>query len=160
MILSFKERFQYNFSLWIFGLIKVRMINFCSPRIIEADDEKTILKMPLNVKTRNHVKSMYIAAMIVGVDLVTGFSAFLQIRKKKRNVIVIFKDLNANFLKRAEGDTYFTCKNLASIREAVDQTIESGERVNLKVPVIATVPTLFGKEPVAEFSITLSLKEK
>ena len=84
MTLSFKERFQYNFSLWIFGLIKVRMINFCSPRIIEADDEKTILKMPLNVKTRNHVKSMYIAAMIVGVDLVTGFSAFLQIRKKKR----------------------------------------------------------------------------
>jgi hypothetical protein len=42
----------------------------------------------------------------------------------------------------------------------VNETITTGERVNLPVKVIATVPDKFGDEPVAEFTITLSLKEK
>ena len=40
------------------------------------------------------------------------------------------------------------------------KAIETGERVNLPVPVTATVPSVFGDEPVAEFVITLSVKEK
>ena len=38
MSLSLKERFNYNFYLWLFGLTKVRMINFVSPRIVDIDD--------------------------------------------------------------------------------------------------------------------------
>jgi hypothetical protein len=103
---------------------------------------------------------MYIGAMVVGVDMVTGFTAMVRIRESKRKVIPIFKDLTANFLKRAEGDVYFICREGKAITDAVEKTITTGERVNIPVQVTATVPNKFGDEPVAEFTITLSLKEK
>lgn len=160
MALSFKDRFKYNLYLWYFGLTKVRLINYCHPQIVDVSEKGVTLLIPLNRRTRNHVKSMYIGVMTVGVDLVTGFTAMLKIRESKRNVILIFKDMKANFLKRAEGDVHYICNEGKKIAQAVDETLKTGERVNLLVPVTATVPEKFGDEPVAEFSITLSLKEK
>ena len=160
MSLSLKERFKYNFYLWYFGLTQVRLIHYCRPKIVDVNAEGVTLFMPLDRRTRNHVRSMYIGAMVVGVDMVTGFTALLKIRESKRNVILIFKDLKANFLKRAEGDIHYICSEGKAIAAAVEETIRTGDRVNLPVPVIATVPDKFGDEPVAEFIITLSMKEK
>lgn len=160
MALSVKERFKYNFYLWYFGLTQVRLIHYCRPKIVDVNKEGVTLFMPLDRRTRNHVRSMYIGAMVVGVDMVTGFTALLKIRESKRNVILIFKDLKANFLKRAEGDIHYICSEGKAIAAAVEETIRTGDRVNLPVPVIATVPDKFGDEPVAEFIITLSMKEK
>ena len=160
MALSFKNRFKYNLYIWYFGLVKVRLINFCRPQIVDVNKKEVILSIPLNRRTSNHVGSMYIGVMTVGVDLVAGLTAMLKIRDSKKNVILIFKDMTSNFLKRAEGDVHFICKIREKIDKAVEEAIVSGERVNLLVPVIATVPDKFGDEPVAEFTITLSLKEK
>ena len=160
MSLSLKNKFKYNLYLWYFGLTKVRLIHFIRPKIIDVNNEGVTLFMPLDRRTRNHVHSMYIGAMVVGVDLVTGFTAMLKILESKKNIILIFKDLEANFLKRAEGDVHYICKESKAIATAVEETIQTGERVNLVVPVIATVPNHFGDEPVATFTITLSMKEK
>ena len=160
MALTFKERFKHNLFLWFFGLTKVRMILFCRPKIVDRTDEKVVLYIPLNRQTRNHIKSMYIGTMTVGADLVTGLTAMLSIRRSKRKIILIFKDLNATFLKRAEGDVHYICREAKAISAAVEETINTGERVNIAVPVIATVPDSFGEEPVATFTITLSMKEK
>ena len=138
----------------------VRLIYFCRPQIVDVNKKEVILSIPLNRRTRNHVGSMYIGVMTVGVDLVAGLTAMLKIRESKKNVILIFKDMTSNFLKRAEGEVHFICKIREKIDKAVEEAIASGERVNLLVPVIATVPDKFGDEPVAEFTITLSLKEK
>ena len=159
MALTVKERFKHNLFLWLFGLTKVRMILFCRPRIIDITEQKVVLYIPLNRQTRNHVKSMYIGTMTVGADLVTGLTAMLSIRKSKRKIVLIFKDLNATFLKRAEGDTFFTCNSVKEIESAVREVIASNDRVNINVPVAATVPDKFGEEAVAEFTITLSMKE-
>ena len=160
MSLTLKERFKYNFYLWYFGLTQVRLIHYCRPKIVDVNKDGVTLFMPLDRRTRNHVRSMYIGAMVVGVDMVTGFTALLKIRESKRNIILIFKDLKANFLKRAEGDIHYICSEGKAITAAVEEAIRTGERVNLPVPVIATVPDKFGGEPVAEFIITLSMKEK
>ncbi len=160
MSLTIKDRIKYSLYLWYFGLAKVRLINFCRPQIVDVNKKEVILSISLNRRTKNHVGSMYIGVMTVGVDLVAGLTAMLKIRDSKKNVILIFKDMTSNFLKRAEGDVHFICKIREKIDKAVEEAIESGERVNLLVPVIATVPDKFGDEPVAEFTITLSLKEK
>ena len=160
MALTMTERLKYNLYLWYFSLTQVRLIHYCRPKIHDITEDGVTLFMPLDRRTRNHVKSMYIGAMVVGVDMVAGFTAMLKIRKSKRNVILIFKDLNAEFFKRAEGDVHYICKEGQAIEAAVEETLRTGERVNLPVPVIATVPDKFGDEPVAKFSITLSMKEK
>ena len=74
-------------------------------------------------------------------------------------VNLIFKDLRADFLKRAEGDVHFTCNQGKDIAVLVQKAIETGERVEMPVHVTATVPDKLGDDPVAEFILTLSLKK-
>ena len=98
MALTFRDRFKHNLFIWFFGLTKVRLILFCRPKIVDINDDKVILCIPLNRQTRNHVNSMYIGAMTVGADLVTGITAMLNIRKSKRNIVLIFRILMQSFL--------------------------------------------------------------
>ena len=106
MALSKIDRLKYNIFLWYFSWTKVKLINYCRPKIFDITEEGVTLFMPLDKRTRNHVRSMYIGAMVVGVDMVTGFTAMLKIRESKRNVILIFKDLKCDFYKRSEGNFY------------------------------------------------------
>jgi hypothetical protein len=75
-------------------------------------------------------------------------------------VALIFKDFHADFLKRAEGDVRFTCEQGREIRALVRKALASGERESLPVHVTATVPSKLGDEPVAQFTLTLSLKRR
>ena len=136
------------------------MIGYCRPQVVNVSDTEVVLSIPLNRRTRNHVGSMYIGAMTVGVDFVTGLTAMISIKKSKKNIVLIFKDLKSSFIKRAEGETFFTCNHTKEIEAAVKKVVDSKQRVNIEVPIIATVPEKFGDEPVAEFIITLSMKEK
>ena len=136
------------------------MIGYCRPRVVNVSDTEVVLSIPLNRRTRNHVGSMYIGAMTVGVDFVTGLTAMISIKKSKKNIVLIFKDLKSSFIKRAEGETFFTCNHTKEIKAAVKKVVDSKQRVNIEVPIIATVPEKFGDEPVADFTITLSMKEK
>ena len=102
---------------------------------------------------------MYFGVLCVGADVAGGIiAARLLTKVKKGKGSLVFKDFKANFIKRAEGKTIFTCVDGAKIKEAVQKAEESLERVELPVTVIATVPDQFGSEPVAEFVLTLSLK--
>ena len=73
---------------------------------------------------------------------------------------LIFGAVNAEFLKRPEADVVFTCLEGTQIRELVALARSSSERVHMPVHVTATVPSLFGEEPVAKFQLALSLKQK
>jgi hypothetical protein len=82
------------------------------------------------------------------------------ISKSGRNVSLVFKDFKADFLKRPEGDTYFTCNDGPSVKNLIDEATRTGERVNMPLKITATVPEISRNEPVAEFILTLSLKDK
>ena len=78
MALTRAEQSKYNLFLWYFSWTQVRLIYYCRPKIFDVTEEGVELFMPLDRRTRNHVKSMYIGAMVVGVDMVTGFTAMLK----------------------------------------------------------------------------------
>ena len=144
----------------LFGLKKVPLIFYCRPSVIKLTDETTIIKIPFKRRNRNHLRSMYFGSLAVGADVASGVLAMDLIRKSGRNVSLVFKDFKADFLKRAEGDTLFTCNDGKAIQSLINETITSGERVYMPVKITATVPSKFGEEPVAEFVLTLSLKLK
>ncbi len=50
---------QANKMLKQFGKHKVKLIDFCTPEIMEISDDHLSLKIPLNDKTKNHLESMY-----------------------------------------------------------------------------------------------------
>ena len=101
---------------------------------------------------------MYFGALAAGAECAGGVAAIKQIEESGKDISLVFKDLHADFLKRAEGDTLFTCSQGKEIKELVDKAIEFGERENLLLNVVATTPDKFKDIPVAKFTLTLSVK--
>ncbi len=149
-----------TFLLRGLGFLKIPLLFFVSPSVLEASEDRCVVRVALNRRTQNHLKSMYFGVLAVGADCAGGLIAFKQIHADGNRVSLIFKDFHARFLKRAEGDVLFTCNQGREIRELVHKASESDQRENMSVRVIATVPSRFGDEPVAEFILTLSLKRE
>jgi len=149
-----------NLHLNLFGFFKVPLIWLCRPKILQLDDEKVVVKIPLRRRTRNHLNSMYFGTLAVGADVAGGFMAMNKADQRGGKVSLAFKGVSAEFLKRPEADVYFTCTQGDEIDKMLDTTFATGERVNQAVRIVATCPSLHGDEPMAEFDLVLSLKAK
>jgi hypothetical protein len=75
-------------------------------------------------------------------------------------VVPLFADCRAEFLRRADGDVHFSCQQGAEVAEAVERADRTGERLTMPVLVTCTVPDRSGDEPVARFTMGLTLKRK
>lgn len=147
-----------NTMLSLFGFFKVPLIWLCRPKIVQIDEQAVVIKMPLKRRTKNHLNSMYFGALAVGADIAGGFLAMSKAEQRGRNVSLAFKAVRGEFLKRPEADVFFRCEDGLVIDEMLDETLETGERVNKPVTIVATCPSLHGDEPMAIFTLTLSLK--
>ena len=145
--------------LRIFSFKKVPMIFYTKPWIQSLSLNRIEVVVPLNRKTKNHLNSMYFGALCVGADVAGGFLALSIIQNKKKNVSIIFKDFKAEFLKRPENNVHFYCEDGQIINEAIDQAISTSKRCNVSIAINAKVP-IIDLDPVAKFSLTLSLKSK
>lgn len=146
--------------LRIFGLLKIPLIAYLRPTVLELSDERCIVRFPLGRRARNHLRSMYFGALCIGADCAGGAIAMQRIHQSGAPVNFVFKDFQANFLKRAEGDVLFTCEEGPKLNDLVQRAINSDHREEDTVRVVATVPEKYGDEPVAEFILTISLKRK
>jgi acyl-coenzyme A thioesterase PaaI-like protein len=144
--------------LWTFA--KVPLLFFLRPSVVEATPARTVIRIPLTRRSRNHLGSMYFGALCAGADLAGALTAMRRIDASGRRVSLIFKDVKAQFFKRAEGDALFCCAEGEAVEALVHRAIQSGAREELPVRIVATVPDKLGAEPVAEFLLTLSLKRR
>ncbi|HEY9839222.1 MAG TPA: DUF4442 domain-containing protein [Candidatus Obscuribacterales bacterium] len=156
----FPAYFVENTFLQLFGLSKVPVLFFLQPRVVELSDTTCVIKIPLNWRSRNHLKCMYFGALASGADCAGGFMAMKIAYEEKLPVNILFKDFKADFLRRAEGDVYFVCENGAAVSAMMRKAVESGERQNLPLDIVAYVPTDKPQEPVARFVLTLSAKRR
>lgn len=140
--------------------LRIPVLLFLGPYVTELDESGCAISIPLGFRSRNHLGSMYFGALCAGADLAAGLNAAKLIYSKHRKVKLIFKDVRAEFLKRADGDVLFRTRQGVAIRRAVEEADASGERVTIPVEVEATVPSRYGLEPVAKFTMGLSLKRK
>jgi len=148
-----------SLEILYFGFRKIPMLFFVRPSVIEISPDRVVVKVKRRRRTRNHLGSMYFGALAVGADCAAGIIAMRLINRQSENISLVFKDLKADFLQRALGDVHFTCNQGVEIAELVSQTARSDVRVELPVHLTATVPAK-GDEPVAQFTLTLSLKRK
>jgi hypothetical protein len=136
-----------------FGLAKVPMLFACRPVVEEISRERCAVRIPLNWWTRNHVRSMYIAVLTMGADVAGGLIAIQAAQQADVRIVPLFKDLQADFIKRAEGDVLFVCEDGAAIYDMIDRVVQTGARQNLPVHVVGSVDG----EEVARFTLTLSV---
>jgi hypothetical protein len=148
-------------SVRAWSLRNVFLLWLIKPSIVEIDDSHCVVRVPLNWRTRRRdIHAMYLGTLCMGADVAGGLIAFNLVRRSKANVSFVFKDIRGEFFKRAEGDVHFTCSDGALIQELVQRALASEERHEATVTIVATVPKKLGDEPVARFSLTLSVKRR
>lgn len=156
----FSERFIANLKMNLFAFTKVPLIWFCRPSIIHIDDNCIKVRIPLKRRNKNHLNSMYFGALAVGADLSGAFLAFHKVEKLGKKVSLAFKSVEGEFLKRPESDVIFTCTDGELIDSMLQESLQSGERINQLVTIVATCPKRHEDEPMAVFKLTLSVKVK
>ena len=159
IILRFiSQKLKTNLFIKYFGLTKVPLIFYCRPKVVEISSKSVTLKIPFIRRNKNHVGSMYLGSMAVGADLASGLLSFNLLSKSSKKVVPLFKDMKSDFFKRAEGDVHFVCNEGDKINSMIEKAISNQVRVNESISVTAFVPDKLGNDPVAKFSLTLSLK--
>lgn len=154
------ERWRATASLRLWAWRTIPLISWVRPSVVEMDADRCVLRIPLTRRTRNHLGSMYFGALCIGADAAAALLGFRLLQSSGRRMSVVFQDVRGEFLKRPEADTHFACTHGREIAELLDRAARSGERESLPLTVVATVPEISGDEPVARFSLTLSVRRK
>ncbi len=149
---------RFKWFLWYFGKINVPMIGYLRPRLIKLTDSEIVIKLRLSRRSKNHLHSMYFAALATGADLAGGLHGFYHARQANVKLSLAFKSFKAQFLKRAETDVYFICEMGNEVLAMITESKQSGLRINKAISVKAY--THYPNEPieVASFVLELSLK--
>jgi len=152
---------RFRFFLWYFGHVQVPLIGHLCPKLIALDDQLIVIKLPLRRRSRNHLHSMYFGALAVGADLAGGLHGFYHAKKAGLKPSLVFKSFQAQFLKRPESDVYFVCDQGDVVKAMLNESCESGLRINKVLPIKAYTQYSSQAEPgelVADFQLELSIK--
>lgn len=142
-------------GLFLLGFLKIPMLGRLRPKIEILNEEKAQVRIKLRRRSKNHLGSMYFAALAAGADCCAGLHAFYFTQVYHRKMSFLFKSMEAQFLKRADTDTIFVFNDGKKIENLVKKSMKTGERYHLKCPVHALNTH---KEPVAEFIMEVSIK--
>lgn len=158
------DLFKINLFLRIYAWIKIPLIGFCSPKLMELTEDRLVLKIPLGYRTRNHLKSMYFGALAIGAEMAIVLIAVLKIKEHTDaggdQIDFVFKDFKIDFLKRPDGDVHFVSDDIKTVVDQIAEAKTSVERINKTMKGYAVVPSVDPNERVAEFELTLSVKRR
>ena len=144
-------------NIWLLGKFKIPILGFTNPKLVSINEDEVVMKIKLRRRTKNHLNSMYFGALAVGADTAAEIHAYYLGVEKGLNLSLAFKSCKAEFIKRAETDITFVCKEGRKITQQMETSQSTGERQNEDIFVEAFNTK---KEIVATFVMTLSLKVK
>lgn len=154
------QNFKINLFLFLYAWSKIPLIGFCGARVIEVSDQRTVLKVPLGFRTKNHLGAMYFGALAIGSELCIAMLAVKKIQESGLKIDFLFKDYKAEFLKRAEGDVHFICEEVQVVVAQINEAKNSSERINRTMTAYAIVPAISRTDKIATFELTLSVKNR
>ena len=100
---------------------------------------------------------MYFAAEAMAAEMSTGLLAFGHLYKLDTKVSMLVIKMEASYFKKGTGMLSFTCPDGALIKNAISETVKTGEGVTL---ICKSVAKNENSEIVAEFNFTWSFKAK
>lgn len=149
---------RFRFFLWVFGRFKVPVIGYLRPRLVEINDQRVVVCIPLRRRSKNHLNSLYFGAFAAGADIAGGLHGYWHAQKAPGRLSLAFKRFEAEFLRRAEADVYFVSECGETVREMIGESVTRGERVNRPLAVTAFVNYPQNPEVVARFMVELSVR--
>lgn len=152
------EKIKITALINLFSIVKLPLLAFITPEFVEFSESKTVVRVRLGYRTRNHLKVMYFGALAMGAELSVAAAAVDAIQKSGKRIDFLFKDFESQFLKRSDGNVLFICAEADKVRELISRAADSAERLEQKFSGYAIVE---GKdEPVMTYSLTLTVKNR
>jgi acyl-coenzyme A thioesterase PaaI-like protein len=148
---------SFRWKLFWLGRLKIPLLHMVRPRLVGLNERECEVIIRLNRRTRNHLNSMYLAALVAGADVAAGIHAFYWADRFGWVMHFSFKSMSAEFLSRAESDVVFTTAEGENIRDMMLTALRDHERKSMNVQVEATDTE--GRR-VAIFLMELSFKVK
>ena len=111
----------------VFAFFRLPSAWWCGVRLRSCDEAKAVVSVRHKWFNQNPFKSMFWAVQGMAAELSTGIMVSSQIRERSESISMLVANNNGNFSKKATGKITFTCKDGHKIKEALDQTIATGE---------------------------------
>ncbi len=141
----------------LFFLQKMPMGLLNGLRIVEIDEKHASVSVPYNYLTKNPFRSLYFAVQSMAAEMSSGAMAIAEIKAASRPVSMLVYDMQAKFTKKAQSRVLFTCNDGEAIRQAIRETLETGEG---RTATITSIGIDQAGDKVSEFNFTWTFKAK
>lgn len=128
-----------------YSAVNIPLLAFVTPRIMELSETRSVVRIRLDRRSRNHLKVMYFGALAMGAELSIALKAIDAIDKSGKKIDFIFKDFQAEFLKRADGHVHFICDQVQGVQDLVNMAVSGSERHHRTFEGYAVVADQSGK---------------
>ena len=108
-------------------LFKLPLAYFGGVRVKIVSNDKAVVKIKHRWINQNPFKSMFWAAQGMAAEMSTGVLVMQEIEKSNREVSMLVTHQESDFFKKATGSILFTCKGGNEIRDAIEESIKTGE---------------------------------
>ncbi len=110
-----------------FLIFKLPSAWICGVRVKVINQETCITTVKHKWINQNPFKSMFWAVQGMAAELSTGVLVMQEIQKRGVAISMLVISNKATFVKKATGQVTFTCKDGASVVNAIDHALATGE---------------------------------
>jgi hypothetical protein len=110
-----------------FLLFKLPSAYFCGVRTRQIDKEQCTVSVKHRWINQNPFNSMYFAVQAMAAELSTGALVMYHIKDSGKKISMLVANNKSTFTKKARGRITFVCTDGHLIKDAVAQTIATGE---------------------------------
>lgn len=141
----------------MFLLLKLPSAYFAGVRIKKIDEQECAVRVPYKWFSRNPFRSTYFACLAMAAEMSTGALAMAHLYKRKPAISMLVVKVEANYFKKAVGNTIFTCADGKAIEDTIEKANSSGDAHSI---VAKTIGVNEAGELIAEVFITWSFKKR
>ncbi len=154
---SFVHKISSPFRFGFFLATKLPAAFFVGLKLKAINQQACSINVKHSWFSKNPFKSVYFAAEAMAAEMSTGLLAFGHIYNRSPKVSMLVVNMEAAFLKKGTGKLTFTCNDGDAIKQAIEETMRTGEGVTL---ISKSIGENEMGETVAEFKFTWSFKAK
>ena len=151
-----KYLLQY-FPFKSYMLSQLPLALFAGLRIRKITTETCEVSLPYGWRSQNPFRSIYFAALSMAAEMSTGAMGMLAVQNSDKNVSILIVSMEAQFTKKANQLTTFTCNDGHKVFAAVEEAEKTGEGVKVQTESIGRMKD--GTE-VARFKFVWSFKAR
>ena len=150
------DEFNNKLKMTFWLISKLPSAWFMRVSIKKVTAERAEVQLPFSWCSQNPFQSIYFAAQCAAAELSTGALAILALTGRGQ-VSMLVSHISADFVKKANDTTIFTCEDGAAVFETVEKAITTREPQTITMTSTGRLPS---GEVVSITRITWSFKAK